>query len=448
MATRMTTNFNVRNNIFASITPPPWVQNTNLDNPQGEWKPASWLPILFSKSDRNQGTDYFTISVGKVVALDVESNVVPAGLRGAWAKAGATTVLTYTATDYEQGIVNLTTGQRYAVNGTTSYTALQVAKALVERGLVASDVASANPPSSDADIEAVVQAFISEPVGVMLYDVYAYTGDAATNSTYFTNYQKQHLVQFTNRHQMKVPWRVSDSTDADSFDVSVVTITSAVSGAGDFPQAGEVWDIDALVDLARYDLEGDEEIVALALAESPVAKNTSRTPFACDVDGVLLVEKTSVLAIKKAGDWFLDTQVGLLFLHADTYDTLVTDNTDPTFSYSFYDNAAVGATSAQWIFFDGEGKPGDHLSVDEQSNFIVKGSAEDFLDATSPSIGRIMYVYKEPRQLMDKVKSAWSLSNMPKTAKMPGSATAGYSDMITLPDETIADSIVVITVRF
>jgi hypothetical protein len=36
---------------------------------------------------------------------------------------------------------------------------------------------------------------------------------------------------------------------------------------------------------------------------------------------------------------------------------------------------------------------------------------------------------------------------MNAAGKMPGSATAGYSDMITLASETVADRIVVLTIR-
>jgi hypothetical protein len=246
---------------------------------------------------------------------------------------------------------------------------------------------------------------------------------------------------------MKVPHRVASSTTSDVFDVSAITTTTAASGAGDFPQPGEVWTIAGLDDLARYDLDGDEEVVALALASKPVAKNTTRTPVSCDVSGVLAKEKSSIAAVTAEGDWYLDAEVGLLFIHADTWTGLVTDNSDPTFSYSYYDDGGIGASSEQWIYFDGEGVPGDALSVDEKSNFVVKGVSEDILASTDPALGRLLYVYTEPRQLLDKVKTAFNLTNMNAAGKMPGTATAGYSDMITLAAESVADRIVVLTIR-
>lgn len=446
MATRNTYQFRVRSDVFSSITPPPWVQE-NTVRPHGEWKPAQWLPIVFTKSDRDQGEDAFVISAGKVVAFDRQGALVPAGLRGAFNKTTATVVLTYTADDFEWKVKDLTTGLPYAVNGTTTYTALQVAIALVERGLVPEDVVSNNPPSSNADVTAIVQAFISKPIGVAEYDYYTYSGRAEDGDQVFLNYGKQHLVQFINEIEMKVPHRVAASTTADLFDVSAITTKTAASAAGDFPQPGEVWEIGGLDDLARYDLDGDEEVVALALANKPVAKNTTRTPISSDISTVLVKERTSITAVTSAGDWYLDADVGLLFIHADTWATLVTDNTDPTFSYSYYDDGGIGAASEQWIYFDGECQPGDFVSVDEKSNFVRKGVSDDILASTDPALGRILFAWTEPRDLLDKVKTAFQLTNMNAAAKMPGSATAGYSDMITLAAEDVADRIVVINVR-
>lgn len=445
--TRTTANFKLRTDIWDNIIPPPWNQE-NIVTPQGAWRPAAWLPVLFEKTNQQAGTDAFVMSVGKPVAQTTEPlTLVPAGLRGAFNKTTATVVLTYTATDYEWGVIDLTTGAPYAVNGTTSYTALQVAKALVERGLVPEDTVASNPPASNADVTAIIEAFISKPRGVLYTAAYKWGGLAEEGNQAYTNYNKQHAIQFVTEWQMKVPWRVASDTDADAFDVSAITTTDAVSGAGDFPQPGEVWTITALEDLARYDLDG-EELVAFALAHKPVAKNTTRTPISCDVSGVLVKEKTSLAAVKAEGDWYLDPEVGLLFVHADTWTTLVTDDSDPTFSYYYYDDAGIGASSEEWIYFDGEGTPGGYVSIDEKSNFVTKGVSADILDSTDLPVGRIDYIYREPRQGSDKIKSAWNLTNAPKTMKMPGTASLGYSDTITLPDEPIADSIVILTVRF
>ena len=446
MPIHTTPTYRTRTDITDSITPPPWMQE-RIDRPHGEWKVAKWLPIVWTAYNTTRGTDAYVISSGKVVALDSQERVVPAGLRGKFNKATATTALTYTATDYEFGVIDLTTGVAYATNGTTNYTALQVAKALVERGLVPEDVVSNNPPSSDADVTAIAKAFISTPVGVIHGDVYTYAGKAEDNDQTFANYSQQAEIQFVTEQQMKLPHRVASDTDADAFDVSAITVTTAASAAGDFPQPGEVWDAGALEDLARYSLAGTEPIVALTLASKPVAKNTDRTPISCDIATVLVREKFSIDKVLRAGDWFLDGDVGLLIIHEDTYDTLVTDNTDPTFSYHYYDDAGIGTDSDRYVFFDGEWKPGFAVSIDEHSNFVLKGVAADILASTDSKVGISLFHYKEPVDLLHLVKSQHNLAEMAKTGKMPGTATKGYSDMITLPDDLVADRIVSINVR-
>ena len=452
--TRFNGQFRAREDVFDNITPTTTVQR-EVAAPAGEWKPAPWLPIVFSKSNIGAGTDYFVISSGKIVAFDSQGYLVPAGLRAAFAKTGATTVLTYTSDDAANGVTDLVTGA--AVTGATSYTALEVAEAIVERGFVdAADtnlVASGNvPPTSDADVEDVIQAFISEAIGVSAYDIYVWSGRPEDGDQVFNNYSKQHLVQFITELQMKVPHRTTQTTSSDSFDVSVIDAgalkVAAASGDGDFPEAGEVWLETALDDTTRYAAEADgAPVVAWALAQRPVAVNTSRTPVSCDQSGVLVTEKASISDISVEGDWYLDADVGILFTHSDTYATLVAANNDPTFTYYFYEvSASTGASSDRYIFYDGEQRAGGRLSYDENSNFCPMGSAQDALGAgNTRSIGRLLKLDSEPKDLMENVKTAFQLTGMGATSQMPGSATSGYSDLITLAtEEDVADQIAII----
>jgi len=445
MTIRTTAQFELREDFFGVPTPAVF-ESDDVQRPQGAFRPAPWLPIAFTKEDNKRGVEYFVVSVGKPLAMTTDGYLVPAGYRAKLVKAGATNVLTYTATDYAQGVVDLTTGARYAVNGTTNYTALQVARAIVERGLVLEDVVATNPPASDADIEAVVEAFVSLPVGVAAYDFWKWNGVAEENNQWWTNKNLQHAVMFHTFHQMKVPYRAALAVDDDAFDASSLVAVSAASGAGDFPQPGELWDIDGLADLARYSLT-TEDVVAIALASKPVAKNTDRTPVSCDTDGVLVREKTSIAAISREGDWYLDAEVGLLFLHADTWATLVTGATTITLSYTAYDNASTGAASEHFIYFDGEMRLGGRLSIDEQSNFVIKGSTGDCLASTDPDLGFVHGTRVEPGPLMTMVKSRWSLAGVSATSKMAGTASKGFTHHITTPDEAIADTLVKLTFR-
>src|SRR6056300_659792 len=68
--------FKVRTDMMDNITPNNTVQ-MNASVPAGEWKPASWLPVIWQNE---ASKDYFTISAGKVVAFDATGRIVPAGL--------------------------------------------------------------------------------------------------------------------------------------------------------------------------------------------------------------------------------------------------------------------------------------------------------------------------------------------------------------------------------
>ena len=56
--------FKVRTDMMDNITPNNTVQ-MNASVPAGEWKPASWLPVIWQNE---ASKDYFTISSGKVVS--------------------------------------------------------------------------------------------------------------------------------------------------------------------------------------------------------------------------------------------------------------------------------------------------------------------------------------------------------------------------------------------
>lgn len=65
------------------------------------------------------------------------------------------------------------------------------------------------------------------------------------------------------------------------------------------------------------------------------------------------------------------------------------------------------------------------------------------------TVGRVMDIIKEPRGLLERVRTGFNGDEFDVSAKMFGSATGGYSDMIVLSGElqTVADQIVVVNVK-
>lgn len=448
---RHETNFNLREDIFDSITPNVTVQE-QIRAPAGEWKPAAWLPVQYTSTNVSAGTDAFVISSGKVVAFDTEGRVVPAGLRtqlGGNALVGsfAGTVLTYTQTDVNYGVVDLTTGAR--LTAAISYTGELLADALIERGLVREADASAAtiPVAADADVAVVIDLFISRPVGIAAYDVYVWAGLPEDGDQFFTNYNKQHLIMFLTELQMRVPHRVAGATTTDGFDAATLDGSGSTAfAAGSAIAAGEYWSATNFALLARYSaLTAATTASAIGLANADVAKNTDRTPVTCDRTGVLVRERLAIADIAQEGDWYLDNEVGVMFIHTDTWATLVALGAVTTnFEYDFYTDTGVAAAHKH-IHFDGPTRPGDFVVSDSESNFTVASAAQ--IAASGEILGRVLEIQAEPVPLLNEVKTAWSLAGMSAASQMPGSATKGFTDLITLSGETVADQIVVLNVR-
>ena len=96
---RFQSRFKTRTDLMDNITPNNVVQ-MNASVPAGEWKPASWLPVVWQNE---KSKDYFTISSGKVVSFDASGRIVPSGLlrRCLDAANKDATVLSYDANDKE-----------------------------------------------------------------------------------------------------------------------------------------------------------------------------------------------------------------------------------------------------------------------------------------------------------------------------------------------------------
>jgi hypothetical protein len=155
---------------------------------------------------------------------------------------------------------------------------------------------------------------------------------------------------------------------------------------------------------------------------------------------VLANEKKSIQALRAEGDYFIDSEYGLVFV----FDALDGDGSRTTplaatsLSYYWYDT--TGATSAwKGISAIGEFLPGDYVTYDAKSNF-VPGTSSDH-------IGRVLAVHRQPRGLLERVNTAWSGSSFDATAQMPGSATKGFTDLITLSEETVADKVLILNVN-
>lgn len=442
-------NFNVRNDLWDNVTPNYRVQG-DIQVPQGDkrgnleggWQPAKWLPVAFTQSNYLAGEDAFVISSGKVVAMDAEGKLVPAGMRANLIGAAVgDTVITYTATDVKWGVVDFTTGERLTAPKTV--TSLQFAQAIVARGYVDRTAAIATV----ADVTAVIEAFISLPVGIASYNFYVYSGAPERGDQHFTNYSKQYNVQFYTEMEMRMP-HMADATTVDDTiaDVELVVLNDAPT-YGQRPADLDVLSATGAGLLGRWDAADVGDVVVVTLSEFNVAAETERTPVSCDVPGVLVSAKGSIDQVSAEGDYYLDHKAGYLVISRAAWDTMVANTTDPTFSYYVY-GAGSTAGSEQYVYFNGPVNFGDRLvSCDAASNFCQKGSAVDILPTEAPALGQLISLNAQPMGLLAATKTAWENPNFTSASKMPGSATKGFTSHITLANEPVADTLAIVKVR-
>ena len=453
---RFTSRFKTRTDIMDSITPNNVVQS-NVSVPHGEWKPASWLPVVWQNE---KSKDYFVMSSGKVVSFDASGRVVPSGLlrRCLDAANHAAEIMDYDANDKAARVIDITTGEFYAGAGTTSITLRAFIKAASENGWLPGESLPADDAAGElAELKRLAKKFISAPVGICAYDVYAWAGDDPAN-LHFTNYQKQHLIQFFTDIQMKAA-HVADATaeieDTAAFSLANKNVLTNAS----------------IKAMPRYNgLPLSSDVIGLKLAK-PAAAHTSRTPVSITFSDATVVRRRSEPSlISKAGDFYFDDEASIVLMFKAGGDDKPAQFSSVAY-FQYEDATSADATSLQekYIHFVGDCRPGDFVTFDKLSNMTVRSASLTLVDVDAQddttanesaildmlqeredfTIGRVMDIIKEPRGLLERVRTGFQGDEFDASAKMPGSATGGFSDMITLSAElqTVADQIVVVNVK-
>lgn len=432
---RPNVSFKTRNDVFDSITPNCVVQ-PEVAVPAGEWKPARYLPVQWVGEASKDG---FIISKGKIVCFDNTGRVADMYFKAKCAaSAVGDTVVTYDSTDVEFGVHSIATGEPAAAGVVLLE---EVAQGLLDQGLVVigRDVDATNfangtsfDATVDADCQLVCDAFWSEPIGVASYDVYAWAGDAPQELVH-TNYQKQHLIQFFTEVQMRAPLVVAAAASTAAVASSPNIVTTFVGSA-----AGDVIELTALVALERYnDLTGST-MCAVVVDPAGIAMNTDRTPLACSVANVLVNQKSHPDLIHSRGDFYVDAEAGIVMIHST--DGTVANSLLATGGNITYFALAGASTQHKYVHAIGPVRPGDALTYDAFSNFVKAATGQTV-------VAKVLAIDTQPKGLLDRVSTAWHGSSFDAAAKMPGSATKGFTDMITLSDESVADTIITMNVR-
>ena len=428
----------------------PNVEYSHSERPHFESFAAPWLPV----QRHDYELDYYVvISAGKVVAEDRNGHLVPAGLRKAFNVAGGTVALTYVAADVSEGVIDLTTG--VAVTSPITYTQTVLTQALKERGLI-----KATELAMD---------FVSKPIGIASYNYWKAAGmDYFDPRTLFqTNYRPQALTAITCDYAITVPvvpkQTATETMANDRTGGATNLLTTYVDGTT--PRATGWFNATQIHDLLKYAslVAATDSVVCYMFLYYPLADITDDTPFAASVAG-LLHKKSAVTELATTGDYFLDNELGLLFLYEAGGNAIPLPwATTATITYYHY-NAAVSAAGNSYMCATGDLNFGDMLTYDADSNlikavldishcegydasFAVYAAEPDYDDSSDNAavslqieqavanyhagiVGQIIGVNEYPRGYLEKVKTAYSgyaAANM----RTPGSATGGRTDQLT-----------------
>ena len=456
--------------------------------PQNDLAAASWLPISATTTNAAAGfftydyqrhvfTDKVVIMPGKLVALTRESlsddnsltslnqgtvgRLVPAGIRLAWkAATGSDYVLEYTAEDVAERIENLCTGLPVTAadvaaihaSGASGYTKTQVTTNLKLRGLL-----------KNAE---TLDAFISRPIGVAANVVYAWAGGDGTqpNKLRFMNYRRENKSTFWTGqdHTLRLPVapKTTGSVAVPAFTELVDSLADLENGTLGYWLQGDGTELSTYLG-TRYAGLTNQTWVGLALGFRAIEHNLYNPLVITNAAGAdvsakwLVKEVSSPQLIKKAGDYCVDRDLGILFLYSALADSLpvdvdataMTTSFNVAFSYSPVPTAVAGSAVAPAKVFaavTGAVKPGDYLAYDKYSNFVpyVARGAEVGVSvdssAASETVAGICVIYQDPTTYHlpeDIVGKCYTLDRSPKSDLAAVKTFHDY-DGVSLADRT------------
>lgn len=407
-----------RNDLIGEITPKVF-ESAPTDRPLSRFGagflPAPWLPVQWQDQDSK---DWFTLSVGKMVSLTRDGFLAPSGYKLNW--EATTSGITYTSDDYDCKTQDITTGEEYATDGTTTYTAAQITTALKSRGLIGT--------SETCD------AFLSDTVGAVYANLYSWAGGDGLNPAFLKdqNWIKQKSVQFVTEIQMDLPLVPASHT--------AVSVPGSLTGSALAFGSGNLFSASNTTSKARYNQITNTDFVAWALADNAIATDTDRTPVEGSSADFLVSEKklapqlypsveeaiaAAVDSLTSAGDYFIDYQSGVIFLYVSGGATVPSNASGETITYYHY--GASPASVEKYMCVVGNIKPGDRLKVDSNSNLTLW---VDGTDSATDIVGRCYDIQTTPTGLISSVKTAWEGSNFTNRQQMTGSASKGFGSQI------------------
>lgn len=441
----------------------PGVEHSEGCRPAVEFKPAEWLPVQFYDKHYEQ---WVVIMPGKLVALDPDGKVMPAhyGLTSA--------TVAYTADDVTAGTIDVATGLPVVAAKTVTLSQLTGTK---ESGWTTTNAGAAKTSGFMGRYgESFGDSVAKYPIGVAPQAYLQWAGGDGSNPANFRhhNYNMQHQVPVLCDYVLSlplIPGQVAAEATAKTATGSALVIgtnhwhtrTNVIANAtGRYAAGGTV------------PVTSADTVVALALDNYPIATNTARTTIAFasdntadDLSGVLLNEVGSVAAVNAAGDFFVDTVAGVIFVYSSNGTDLPSaiSGAAGSITTQYYHYATAAGTYGAFacvLTSSTELKPGDFLECGAGSNFVRANPAAGSSNCAN-LMAQVIGFEQFPKDGLERVRTAYNpalqtnasgaMSNATLSGastgagqldQMPGSATGGMPASVSYSGA--ADTVVIL----
>jgi len=446
----------------------PDIELSEGQRPAFPFKPAAWLPVQFYDKHYE---NWNVVMPGKMVALDPDGRVMPAeyGLTGA--------TVAYTASDVTAGTIDVATGEAVTIAKTVTLSQLNGVREAGWTAALAGVAAQKTSGFMGRFGSDFVDATAKYPIGVAPYAYLQWAGGDGFNPAEFNNhnYNMQHQVAVLCDYVIRLPL-IPGQVTTETVDKTVTGSALVIGTQATFTKANSVANATGRYN-ATYGAEpllSTDTVIALCLDEFPIAKNTARTTIAMesdntadDVSGVLVNEQSSVSSVDAAGDFYVDTAAGVIFIYSADSAALPTSisGAGGTVSIEYYHYATAPGVYSQFscvLATTSELKPGDFLECGAASNWVRANPAPGTSNCSN-LMGQVLGFESEPSDALDRVRTGYSpalntssagsmanatagsaSANLGQMDQMPGSASQGYTDLVTFAGA--ADTLVVINV--
>jgi len=436
----------------------PGIEHSEGIRPAFPFKPAAWLPVQVRDKYYE---DWYVIMPGKLVALDPDGRVMPAQ----YGLLSSSSHVVYTSDDVTAGTIDIATGEPVTAAKTVDLDNLTGVRhgSWTKANAGTSGYTAGFMGRFGIDVHMGAGGGARYPIGVAPYGYLQWCGGDGSNPADFNqhNYNRQHQATVLCDGVIRmplVPGKVASETVDKVLTGSTLVIGTQACHNRTHTRANSRYNSST----GYVRVAATDTVVALALDNFPVAKNTVNTPLTLasnntndDLSGVLLFEKSDTGSINAAGDFFVDYDAGVIFVYSVDGASLPSaiSGAAGTVSINYYHFATAGGTVAGSsvsrfacaISTTSELTPGDFMGCGTDSNWVRLAPGTG---AEATMVGQVLGFEVHPQGLLEYVRTAYdpaigttaagtmtagalnSTGGLGKLDQMPGSATAGYPDAI------------------